>query len=180
MRSLGLFAGVFLSVSAPNLALGKVDSATSASFVVNCTVVTSADTELCWRNLLAVDTWWSPEHTWSGNSENLSMTPVAGGGFDEKLPDGGFVRHMDVIYADPGKLMRLRGVLGPLQEHALTGTMTIAFKRDGDRTEITATYRVSGEFPGGLEVIAPAVDQVLAEQFQNLKKVIDAAHDGAK
>ena len=39
----------------------------------------------------------------------------------EVLPDGGFVRHMDVVFHQPGKTLRMTGGLGPLQGMGVSG-----------------------------------------------------------
>ena len=67
----------------------------------------------------------------------------------------------------------MTGLPGPLQEHALQGTMTISLKPEGDKTTILTTYNVSGHFPGGLKKIAASVDQVITEQFTRLVKQIE-------
>lgn len=153
--------------------LADVQTAAEQNMTVQTTVIVKATPETSWEHLLKIGTWWSSDHTWSGDAKNLTLNTVPGGGFDESLPGNGFVRHMQVIYSDPGKKLRMVGVLGPLQEHALQGTMTISLKAEGDTTIISTTYHVSGHFPGGLEKIAPPVDQVIAEQFTRLGKQID-------
>jgi hypothetical protein len=80
---------------------------------------------------------------------------------------------MSVVYCDPGRMLRMSGVLGPMQEYALQGTMTITLSQEGDTTKISMTYHVSGHFPGGLDKVAPMVDKVLTEQFQRLAKAIE-------
>jgi hypothetical protein len=59
-----------------------------------------------------------PSHTFSGNAHNLSIEEKAMGCFCEKLPDGGGVSHMEVVYFAPGKTLRLSGALGPLNTWA--------------------------------------------------------------
>ena len=39
----------------------------------------------------------------------------------EKLPNGGGVRHMEVVYAAPGKALVMSGELGPMQVMAAAG-----------------------------------------------------------
>jgi len=153
--------------------LADVQTAAEQNFSVQVTVTVKATPEMAWEHLLKVGTWWSSDHTWSGDAKNLTLNAAPGGGFDESLPGTGFVRHMQVIYSDPGKKLRMTGLLGPLQEHALQGTMTISLKAEGDSTIISITYHVSGHFPGGLEKIAAPVDQVITEQFTRLGKQID-------
>ena len=81
---------------------------------------------------------------------------------------------MTVVYADPGKLLRLTGGLGPLQELAVSGMMTWAFTQQaGNKTTITFTYAVGGYAPGGLAALAPFVDMVLGTQVARLRRLID-------
>ncbi len=80
---------------------------------------------------------------------------------------------MTVMYADLGKLLRLTGGLGPLQELAVSGTMTWASMQTGNKTTITLTYAVGGYAPGGLQALAPAVDAVLGAQVTRLKRLMD-------
>ena len=47
--------------------------------------------------------WWSPAHTYSGDSKNLYIEAKPKGWFGERLAKGGFVRHMEVVYFAPGK-----------------------------------------------------------------------------
>ena len=58
-----------------------------------------------------------PQHTWSEDARNMAIDPRAGGCFCEKLSNSGSVQHMIVILAEPGKTLRIRGALGPLQDH---------------------------------------------------------------
>jgi len=153
--------------------LADVQTAAEQNFSVQVTVTVKATPEKAWEHLLKVGTWWSSDHTWSGDAKNLTLNAAPGGGFDESLPGNGFVRHMQIIYSDPGKKLRMTGLLGPLKEHALHGTMTILLKAEGDTTIISITYHVSGHFPGGLGKIAAPVDQVITEQFTRFGKRID-------
>jgi hypothetical protein len=169
--------GVLLFVCTDSAVRADVIAATDQGVSVRTTVVVKGTPEETWQHLLRVQTWWSPAHSWSGDAANLSITAEPGGGFEEKLSGGGFVRHMEVVYCDPGKLLRMTGALGPLQDSAVQGTMTIALRKTDDSTSITTTYHLSGYFPAGLKNIAPNVDQVITEQFQRLGKRIAGTLD---
>ena len=80
---------------------------------------------------------------------------------------------MTVVFNDPGKVLRLSGGLGPLQDMALVGAMTWTFKEAAGRTTIDVTYKVGGYVPGGMESLAKVVDGVLSAQLQRLKSFID-------
>ncbi len=105
---------VTMLVLLPVPLLADVQSAGEQNMSVQATVTVTATPEATWGHLLKIGTWWSSDHTWSGDAKNLTLNAVPGGGFDESLPGNGFVRHMQVIYSDPGKKLRMTGLLGPL------------------------------------------------------------------
>ena len=156
----------------------SVVDATPAGFTVRHVIEVSAPAWSAYQVLTdRIGAWWDPQHTFSGRSANLTIEARPGGCFCEQLPGGGGVRHMTVLYADPGKLLRLTGGLGPLQELAVSGTMTWAFmQQTGNKTTITFTYAVGGYAPGGLAALAPVVDTVLGTQVARLKRLIDTGH----
>nr|AIA12086.1 Polyketide cyclase / dehydrase and lipid transport [uncultured bacterium] len=114
--------------------------------------------------------WWSGEHTYSGKSDNLSLSLNPGGCFCERLDGGGGIEHLRVTYVDPGKLVLLTGSLGPLLYEATTGVMDVQFERIAGGTKVTLDYRVAGFANGGAEKLAPLVDSVLAEQFKRFRE----------
>jgi hypothetical protein len=125
--------------------------------------------------------WWSPQHTFSGDPHNLSIEEKAMGCFCEKLPNGG-VRHMEVIYVERGKLLRMNGLLGPLQGIGGAGVLTVNFtaarivRSPVDTLTITkldATYSVSGYSAAGMNAFAAVVDSVLSDQFNRLKNYVE-------
>ena len=98
----------------------------------------------------------------------------AAGCFCEKLP-GGFVRHMSVVYSDPGAL-KMFGGLGPLQTTGAAGHLgfEVAKAADPAKSVLTLTYNVGGYAKGGLaETWAAPVDFVLGAQAARLKKYIE-------
>ncbi len=169
-----VFVCVVCSVISLRGLQADVKSSAAGHFLLSIEKEVKAPSDVVWRHLLDLGSWWNSSHTWSGDSKNLTLTTKPGGGFDETLPNGGFVRHMAVIYCDPEKKLRLSGVLGPLQEEALTGTMTITLTKKDSSTVITTTYKVAGHMDAGLDKIAPLVDKVLTEQITRLAAVIDS------
>ena len=117
--------------------------------------------------------WWNPAHTYSNDARNLSIDARPGGCFCEKLPNGGGVQHMSVVYAAPGQVVRMMGALGPLQNSGLAGSMTWKFTPAASATKIELSYSVGGYMQGGFEKIAPAVDRVVGEQLGRLKTFIE-------
>lgn len=134
-----------------------------------------------WKRLLAPKDWWNPAHSWSGSTEGFYIDPQAGGCFcelfQEKNKDGkvvtkGSVEHMRVIFSQPGKVLRMRGSLGPLQAEAVTGTLTVAMEpmKNGAGTRLSFSYVVGGYMRFKAADIGPAVDAVLREQFDRMIK----------
>jgi hypothetical protein len=121
--------------------------------------------------------WWDSEHTYSGNAANLSIELSQTGCFCEKLQSGGVIKHMSVIYSDPGKTLRLSGGLGPLQALAVNGTLTINLTPEDNVTKAVFIYTVGGYAPEGLQHYAAIVDQVLSQQWQGLKTYVETLPD---
>ncbi len=116
-----------------------------------------------------VAAWWNADHTWSGDAGNLSIDARPGGCFCEYLDNGGGVEHMRVVFAWPGRLLRLSGGLGPLQAMANAGSMDFALSEaEGHATRLELRYVVSGFAADGMAVMAEPVDGVLNEQLDRL------------
>lgn len=129
-----------------------------------------------WDALRAPARWWSKDHTYTGDSANLYMDAQAGGCFCEKLPERGSIEHLRIIYAQPGKQLRLGGGLGPLQSEPVSGVMTWTLKPgEGGGTRLGMTYIVYGHvrMKGGMPALAPLVDGVLAQQVAGLKAALE-------
>lgn len=120
-----------------------------------------------------VGKWWESSHTWSGSSANLSIDARPGGCFCETLSGGG-VRHMTVVYAERGKLLRMQGGLGPLQSMAVTGVLSFELSEKSGRTVLVATYAVGGYAKDGLAPLAVPVDDVIRAQVTSLKMFLVA------
>ena len=123
-----------------------------------------------------IGSWWDKDHTYSGDAANLSIDAGPGGCFCERLPGGGGVSHMTVIYAEPGKMLRLSGGLGPLQDLAVAGVMSWKLSEAAGKTTIEVTYKVSGYLPGpgGVGGLAAPVDAVLSAQVRRLAQFVSA------
>ena len=154
-------------------ARAEVVDAQPNGFQVKRTAVLNAQADKVYAALSQPSQWWNKDHTWSGSAANLSVAPMAGGCFCEKLPNGGSVMHMTVVYAQPGQGLRLSGALGPLQMSGATGHLGWTLAEKDGKTTLTQTYDVGGYMTGGLDKLAPVVDQVLGEQFDRLKVYVE-------
>ena len=120
-----------------------------------------------------ISKWWSAQHTYSLDADNLYLEPKAHGWFGERLPEGGVVCHMQVVFVQPGKMIRLTGGLGPLQELGVHGAMTWAVTETEDGSEFVLTYNVVGYQPDGMGMFAGPVNAVLTQQVEGLKALLE-------
>lgn len=167
MLRMTIIAGALLAAIP---AQAKVVSADAHGFeIVHEKLVTGSPTE-AWARIGRIQSWWSKDHTYSGDAANLRLSLVPGGCFCERFPNGGGIEHLRVTYADPGKRAVLTGALGPLLYEAVAGSMDIELKREARVTRVTLTYRVAGFVRGNGTAMALAVDQVIGEQMSRLAK----------
>lgn len=159
-------------------ALAEVKDTRENGFTIEATVMAEANPVVVYTRLVKVAGWWDPKHTWSGSAGNLKLDPKAGGCFCEKLANGGSVQHARVIFAQPGKLLRLEGGLGPMQDMAVTGILTFTLEPDGKGTRIRMTYRVAGILGMPAAQLAPGVDQVMGIQLDRLRAFAGGAPAG--
>ncbi|MGO9947854.1 MAG: ATPase [Steroidobacteraceae bacterium] len=168
------FAGLFGLLQFPvEHAAAEVLGAAANGFEVRETVHVAAAPDKAYAALLLPGRWWSPDHSFSHNTANFVLDARAGGCWCENLPDGGSAEFMRVVYAAPGKVLRLRGALGPLQGMGVEGAMTWSLKSSGNGTDISVSYAVGGFAKDGLDDLSKVVDRVLGEQIERLKKFID-------
>jgi len=153
------------------LAHAEVKESSADAFFLAYEGPVAAPTSKAYADITQIGKWWNSEHTYSGKSVNLTLKPEAGGCLCERWKDGS-VEHGEVLMAMPGKVLRLRTALGPLQERALTGILTFWLKNEDSATKLTVEYRVNGASTSGLDQLAPSVDEVLAEQVARLRRYI--------
>lgn len=138
-----------------------------------------------YRALILPSRWWDPAHSYSGKAANLTLEPRAGGCWCERLTDGGSVQHLVVVNATSGKLLRLRGALGPLQGMGVDGALSIKIESSpaagnpAAGSHVTLTYAVGGYASQGFEQIAKTVDEVLSRQLTRLKRLIETGRPTA-
>src|SRR5258708_9642226 len=122
----------------------EVEDSSSTGFTVKLALNIKATPEEVYRRLIHVGDWWNPQHTFSGDSHNLSIEEKPMGCFCEKLPNQGAVRHMEVVYLVPGKSLVLSGALGPLQSLAATRNLRIELSAEPAGTKLEVTYALTG------------------------------------
>ncbi|MFZ6641006.1 SRPBCC family protein [Undibacterium sp. TC4M20W] len=168
-----LTASALLCLATP--ALAEVINISSNGFQIRHEVLLNIPPEEAYELLVNVSNWWSPSHTYTHNTKNLSIDARPGGCFCEKYPNGGGVQHLSVVHAAPGKALRMSGALGPLQAHGLAGSMSWDFipqkpaEKSQTLSKLVLTYSVGGYMLGGFEKIAPMADNMLGEQITRYK-----------
>ncbi len=89
IRRFGSILPVVLVLIGTGRARAAVVDSAQAGFLVRSEVVVHAAPDSVYRALTArIGAWWDPEHTFSGDSRNLSLDATAGGCFCERLPGG--------------------------------------------------------------------------------------------
>jgi len=153
-------------------------------FVSRNVVVVAATPAAVWKRLITPAVWWSSDHTFSGDAANMSLDPVPGGCFCERLPGDpvkgpkpgmvtrgpsrGGVEHMRVVFTERGKALRMVGALGPLQSEAVNATLTVTLTAMDSGTRIVFEYVVGGYMRYPADKIQPAVDTVMSNQLLSL------------
>ncbi|MEY3635138.1 MAG: hypothetical protein RLZZ61_1548 [Pseudomonadota bacterium] len=177
MKSVLLHAAVLAAIPSP--AFAEVKAASDAGFNSVHIATVNATPEEIWKRLLTPKEYWNKAHSWSGSSAGFYIDAQANGCFCELFQEAdangtlktvGSVEHMRVIFALPGKVLRMQGALGPLQSEAVIGTLTVAMEpaKDNAGTRVSFSYVVGGYMRYKVSEIAPAVDKVLGEQFKNM------------
>lgn len=159
----------------------EVTARADNGFAVAHKVTVSVDPDEAFAMLRTPAKWWAREHTWTGSADNLYMDAQAGGCFCELIPNEattesgapqrtlrGSVQHMQILYVDPGKMLRLSGALGPLQGEAMSGTLTVRFTAIKGGTELAFEYLAGGYMRMATGEMATAVDGVIVEQASRL------------
>jgi uncharacterized protein YndB with AHSA1/START domain len=144
---------ILLLVSPP--AGARVLHSSAGGFTLENTVTVPVDAGTAWTALVEqVDAWWPKDHSWFGKDGRFTIEPRAGGCFCE-IAGPRQSMHMLVTYADPGRLLRMTGGLGPLQGMGLSGALEWRFETTADGTRITLHYVAGGYTTGDSAVLPP-------------------------
>ncbi|GGD90583.1 hypothetical protein GCM10011515_07810 [Tsuneonella deserti] len=158
-------------------ARAEVVESSADHFVTRDSVVVAAAPKASWLALIDPAEWWDESHTWSGSAANLSLAPQAGGCFCERLPEkdsatevglAGSAQHMTVVMAEPMKVLRMRGALGPLQSEPVDGVLTITMQPVAGGTKLVWEYVVAGHMRYPVPKISASVDEVMSQQLGHL------------
>jgi polyketide cyclase/dehydrase/lipid transport protein len=163
---------IALALAVP-IARAEVTATGASGFEVREKVHVTAAPDAVYAAVLTPKRWWDAKHTYSGDAGRLTLDPKAGGCWCETLPGGGAVEHLSIVYLEPGKAIRFRGALGPLQALGVAGSMTISLAAADGGTDLTLTYAVGGYVKDGFDDLSKGVDGVLGLQVARLKKLVE-------
>ena len=178
MKRKALLAVIFVALAQAYASAEIADSAANG-FTYKLVLNLQAPPETVYQRLLAIGNWWNSDHTYSGDAHNMSLDARPMGCWCEKLPNGGGVRHLQVVMAMPGKMLVMTGGLGSLQTMAATGSMKIGLAPANGGTQLQVTYSVTGYLPAGMNSLAAPVDGVLTEQFMRFKNYVETGNPDA-
>lgn len=156
----------------------EVIESSPGGFAISRTVHIAAPPDRVYATLIVPARWWNSQHTFSGSAGNLTLDARAGGCFCETW-SGGSVQHLVVVDAEPGKVLRLRGALGPFQGQGVSSALTFTLKANSGGTDLTLDNIVGGFMKGGFAKWPSLADAMLAEQMIRLKRDIETGSPDA-
>lgn len=168
----GLGCLLLLSSLIPSSAPAEVLDSSATGFTLEFSMTVDGDSERVFAGLTeSISHWWLADHTWYGDSANMSIQAHLGGCLCERKDDKTFTEHLRVIKVESPRFIRFSGGLGPLQGEGVHGVMdwTLAPSIEVDKTKLTIRYRVGGYSPNDLSKWAPAVESVLQQQMTSLQ-----------
>lgn len=161
MRHVIFAVGILLASPAS----AEVLSSTPNGFAIRHSVQLAVPPGRAFAAIGEMPRWWNKDHTYSGDSANLSLTLRPGGCFCETLPNGGGIEHLRVVMVQPGERVVMSGPLGPLLYEGVAAVMDFRIETIAGGSRVTVDYRAAGFANGGAGKLAPLVDKVLGEQL---------------
>lgn len=168
IKTLSLLCVLMASLSAN----AEVTEQSENHFIVKHQLTSNKSLEHVYQQFSAVSQWWESDHTFSGKAENLYFDFAKERCFCERMPDNGFVRHLEVIHVQPRKRVVFSGGLGPLQDQTVNGKMIWSFEQTDKGVKVDIEYRVYGKIVDGMGKWPGAVDFVLGTQVKRLKALL--------
>ena len=104
MKRVVSFSFCALALGVAAVAPAEVKRAATDGIVVEHQLEIAAAPKRVFEAIAKPGAWWNDAHTWSGHASNLTLEPKVGGCFCETLPNGGGVRHQEVVEVKPGGL----------------------------------------------------------------------------
>lgn len=167
---------ILLLALTPLFSLAQAISSDNHGFQIKMESQVNVDKKTAYQQFLKVNQWWHPDHTWFGESGNLSINANVGGCFCEINGDKQAM-HMSISFVDPFNEIKMIGGLGPLQMMGINGGMSWKFETvAANKTKIIFHYQVVGYVDGGLTKLAPIVDKVQRIQLTRLTNLLNTGN----
>ena len=164
--------GSALLMCVSSAVFAEIKSSSQAHFELFHQAKSSIPPTELWQRLIKPSQWWHPDHSYSGNADNLSLEAEAGGEWREDWSSGSVV-HGRILYIEHGKQLRLSAPFGPLQQKAVSAIWTITIQPDETGSLVTFEETVNGTNQSQLDKLAPAVDYVKDQALKRLVKQPD-------
>lgn len=164
-KSLLLAFSLFVVACFP--AFAEILSSSSTHFTLRHEAKSVLPPDELWARLIQPSSWWHPEHTYSGDSQNISFEPTAGGLWLESWNEGSVI-HGEVIFVKPRRVLRLNAPFGPLQELGAYTIWTIKLEAQDKGTRVIFEEVSHGPESAKMSDIAVAVDFVKGEAIKRL------------
>ncbi|MDP2259270.1 MAG: SRPBCC domain-containing protein [Caulobacter sp.] len=165
-----LAAGAALLGAGP--AMAEVKSTWKAGLRLENKVTIAAPPDKVYATLGDIGKWWDGAHSYSGDAANMTIALEPGACFCETFPTGGGVKHGEVVLAWPGRMLRIHGAFGPLQDDGPSGALTFTLKAVEGGTEVVQTYNLGGLRPE-MVAAAPVFDRVIGGQLTRFKRYVE-------
>ncbi|MGH6872086.1 MAG: SRPBCC family protein [Rhizomicrobium sp.] len=172
-RNLLIGAAIALPLIFAKPGHAEVLDVTANGFSSVTTVHIAAPPDTVYGAITEPGKWWSSAHSFSGDARNMTFDPRAGGCWCESLPGGGSVQILVVVLAAPGKVLRLRGAMGPIQATGADGAFTWTLKPAADGTDVTFNIELGGCVKGGFATLARLGHSVSGDQLARLKAFVE-------
>ena len=162
MHVIARIAAFLLALLPMEEAASKSKQWSTVGLTIENTAWVDADPQAVWKAFVEdADKWWPDEEAWRGHrgGAQRAIVPLARRG----------VSKLHVLSVEPGRLMRLRDDVGPLQgmgeQH---GALEWCFAEENGGTRITLRYGTHDYLPDDISELATAVDEVQAERLRGL------------
>ncbi len=168
MKKTPALIGMTVLLSLTSLsASAEIVEASPDHYVLRQEATSSLSPEEMWARLINPASWWHPDHSYSGDANNLSLDVRAGGLWKEEWV-GGSVTHGEVIFVNPGVQIRLDAPFGPLQAIGAKTIWTITISAEDEGSKVVFDEISHGVPSSKLDELAPAVDFVKTEGIRRL------------
>lgn len=167
VKKTGTFLIVATLLLSQNLVIAEVVASSDTHYVLRHKQESVLPAEDLWQRLIKPESWWHPDHTYSGDAKNLSLELGAGGLWREDWSEGSVV-HGRVMLVQSGKVLRMEAPFGPLQGVGAYVVWTITVKPDEGGSVVVFEETAIGPQGTGLDKLAPAVNGVKSQALQRL------------